>query len=81
MNPKAINLDPSASSPNLSLPDRNLLGLHAVCARVAHMSGAAEYIDQIQDELEDIMVLAQDGSSAKYLDHCLTMVSKSAYVS
>ena len=37
------------------LPDCKLLTLHAVCARVAHLSGAAEVIDELElddDELE-----------------------------
>jgi len=42
-------------------PDPRLLGLHAVCARVAHMFGAAEAIDKAKCDLEDALVLAQDG--------------------
>ncbi|KAF9064412.1 hypothetical protein BDP27DRAFT_1471999, partial [Rhodocollybia butyracea] len=32
--------------PSLSLPDPALLALHATCAKVAHLSGAGEYIDR-----------------------------------
>ena len=53
------------------IPDPQLLGLHAVCARVAHMSGAAEAFDQLDRDVEEIMVLASDGSSAPLLDHVL----------
>ena len=52
-------------------PDPLLLGLHAACARVAHMSGAAEFFDQIERDAEDIMVLAFDGSSAPLLSNLL----------
>ena len=46
--------------------------LHAACARVAHMSGAAEAFDKVERDLEDTLVLAVDGSSAHLLDHLLT---------
>jgi hypothetical protein len=40
------------------------LALHVACAKVAHMSGAA---DTVMRDMEDIKVLAADGSSAKVL--------------
>jgi hypothetical protein len=43
-----------------SLPDPAALSLHAACARVTHLSGAAEYIETVLD----VSVLASDGSSA-----------------
>ena len=54
------------------LPNPQLLNLHAVCARVAHMSGAAEAFDELERDAEEICVLAFDGSSAPLLDHRLT---------
>ncbi len=51
-----------------ALPDPDLIGLHAACARVAHLSGAAEYFDRLERDVEDATVLASDGSSA-YLLH------------
>ena len=63
------------TSPNealLRVPDPQLLALHAACARVAHMSGAAEVFDELERDIEDTRVLAFDGSSAHLLDHCLT---------
>jgi len=56
-------------------PDPELLGLHAVCARVAHMSGAAEVFDELEREVEATRVLAFDGSSARLLNHVLTPLS------
>ena len=35
------------------LPSRDLIGLRAACARVAHMSGAAEQIDQLWHMMEE----------------------------
>ena len=55
-----------------SPPDPLLLGLHAACARVAHMSGAAEFFDQIERDAEDTRVLAFDGSSAPLLSNLLS---------
>jgi hypothetical protein len=54
------------------LPDPFLLALHAMCARVAHMSGAAEFFDQVEWDAEETRVLALDGSSSTLLDHLLT---------
>ncbi|KAF6751188.1 hypothetical protein DFP72DRAFT_816840 [Ephemerocybe angulata] len=48
----------------LELPDPRYLQLHAAICRVAHLSGAAEYIDQHDRDIEDLLVLAPDGSSA-----------------
>ena len=71
------------SSNNLDarLPNPKLLALHAACARVAHMSGAAktfdelecdvedEAFDELERDVEETRVLAFDGSSACLLDH------------
>ncbi|KAG6838199.1 hypothetical protein C0991_001117, partial [Blastosporella zonata] len=51
----------------LRLPDPDLLAIRAVSSRVANMSGAAEHIDQILRDLEDIATLTDDGSMADLL--------------
>jgi len=61
VNPKALETFPGREFP---LPDRKLLTVHAACARVAHMSGAAEYIDKFDRDVEDTLVLSKDGSDA-----------------
>lgn len=43
-------------------PDRKLLALHAMCARVAHMSGAAKFLYKLELDAEDMAVLASNGS-------------------
>ena len=53
------------------LPDPRYLALHAACARVAHLSGAAEYIEMISRDLEDVKVLANNGGSGDLLYHAL----------
>lgn len=41
------------------------------CARIAHLSGAAEHIQTVLWGMEEIHVLAEDGTSAKVLKHAL----------
>lgn len=53
------------------IPDRRLLALHAACARVAHMSGAAEFLDQLFWDAEESRVLLSDGSSVTMLSALL----------
>lgn len=55
----------------LPLPDPRYLRMHATCAKVAHLSGAAEYIDVIFRDMEDTRVLATNGSSAELLSYAL----------
>ena len=57
-----------------ALPNPDLIALHAACARVAHMSGAAEYLDRLERDAEEMTVLASDGSSAHLLHGLLTLV-------
>ncbi|KAI9567170.1 hypothetical protein HD554DRAFT_2220399 [Boletus coccyginus] len=56
-------------------PDPLLLALHATCARVAHMSGAAEFFDQLEWDAEATKVLAFDGSSASLLSNLMSLHS------
>ena len=53
------------------LPNPKLLTLHAACARVVRMSGAAEAIDKLECDVEEMRVLAFDGSSSHLLDHLM----------
>ncbi|KAF8239177.1 hypothetical protein L208DRAFT_119564 [Tricholoma matsutake] len=55
----------------LPVPSPKLLALHAACAKVAHLSGAGEYIDKIDRDVEDLGVLSYDGASSSVLDHAL----------
>ncbi|KAF9011275.1 hypothetical protein BDQ17DRAFT_1420670 [Cyathus striatus] len=57
-----------------SLPSPVYLEIHASCAKVAHLSGAAEYIERITRDFEKMKVLAEDGSSAILLDNALSML-------
>ncbi|KAL5639456.1 hypothetical protein ACGC1H_006826 [Rhizoctonia solani] len=55
----------------LPLPDPRYLALHAACAKVIHMSGAAKPINLILRDTENTPVLSLDGSSAGLLDTLL----------
>ena len=56
----------------LSLPDRRYLEIHAACCKVAHMSGAADYLDKVVRDMEMIGVLAEDGGSADVLAQAIS---------
>jgi hypothetical protein len=57
----------TSTDPTLPLPNREYLKLHAAVCRVAHMSGAAGYLDQEDRDVDRIGVLARDGCSANLL--------------
>jgi len=62
------------NTPDMSkypLPDPRYLAIHAACARVAHLSGAAEYIEMVFRDMEDTKVLANNGGSGEVLYHAL----------
>jgi hypothetical protein len=62
----------------LPLPSPDLLALHAACAQVAHLSGAGEYVDRILEDMEQIDVLAHDGTSSDVLHHALMTLGSRA---
>ncbi|KAL0630826.1 hypothetical protein Q9L58_010318 [Maublancomyces gigas] len=49
--------------PLAPLPSRRLLKLHAACCRMLEMAGAAEYVENLLDDFEELGTLATDGSS------------------
>ncbi|KAG7089804.1 hypothetical protein E1B28_011454 [Marasmius oreades] len=53
------------------LPSPELLAHHASCAKVAHLSGAAEYLDELDRDWDDLPVLAADGRSSNVLNNAL----------
>lgn len=56
----------------LPLPDPRFLDLHAACCKVAQMSGAAEYVDRLVRDLEEMQVLGEDGGSADVLVYAMS---------
>ncbi|KAG5720821.1 hypothetical protein E4T56_gene9696 [Termitomyces sp. T112] len=71
----------AAKGKQLKLPDPVLIAIRAACTRVANLSGAAEQIDQILRDREEMPVLANDGSMAELLSSCLMFTSQAANVS
>jgi hypothetical protein len=61
---------------DLALPNPDYLRIHAACCRVAHLSGAAEQIDKVLEDLEVMRVLSEDGSSAHALSFALQPFSQ-----
>lgn len=53
------------------MPSKDYLALHAACAKVARMSGAAELLDLVDDARGDGDALSPDGGSALILDQVL----------
>ncbi|KAF8548275.1 hypothetical protein OG21DRAFT_1423357 [Imleria badia] len=79
----SIRLVPGGSLPervtfstatDLPLPHPEFLALHALCCEVAWMSGAAEYIMDIERRIGDTKVLAKDGSTVGLLIAVLSAV-------
>ena len=58
-------------SRTLPVPSREYLELHAACARVAHLSAAAEHMDSVIREMEETLVLSSDGDSTAVLEHAI----------
>jgi hypothetical protein len=68
----------TSTDPTLPLPNPEYLKLHAAVCRVAHMCGAADYLDQQDRDFDRTTVLARDGSSANLLASRLKYVSLQA---
>ncbi|KAK7468358.1 hypothetical protein VKT23_002873 [Stygiomarasmius scandens] len=69
---KVLNPDLDVAESDLPLPNPNYLHIHATACKVAHMSGAADYIDLIFRDME-VDVLAEDGTSADLLAGALSL--------
>lgn len=60
---------------HLPVPSPDLLAFHATCCKVAHLSGASEYIDKVWADANEAGVLAADGSSGDILRYLLASLS------
>jgi len=70
--PRQVNF---TTTTDMELPDSRYLKLHAAICRVAHLSGAAGYLEECDREYEERPhVMAYDGSSARMLESRLQMV-------
>ncbi|TDL24412.1 hypothetical protein BD410DRAFT_766854 [Rickenella mellea] len=56
----------------LPVPSPTYLDFHAACAKVANLSGAAEFIDRLDRAIDDITTtLDPNGASTETLEHAL----------
>ncbi|KAI6030236.1 hypothetical protein EDC04DRAFT_2898507 [Pisolithus marmoratus] len=74
---KAANSIPDmvtlSTSTEYALPHPAFLALHALCCEVAWMSGATEYIMDVERRMDQTRVLAKDGSTADVLSAALAL--------
>ena len=63
---------PRPAARHLALPSSRYLEIHPACCKVAHTSGAAEYLDRVMRDAEQIGVLAEDGGSADVLSYAMS---------
>ena len=49
----------------------DLLALHTTCCKIAHLSDAAEYIDEIYRDADELGVLSSNGTSGDILSYML----------
>ena len=54
---------------------RKLLQIHAAVAEVLHMIGAADAVESILRDLDNIQVLSEDGADAQLLSHKLQLIT------
>ena len=57
------------------LPDACSLALHTTCAKVTHLSGAGQYIDDVDRDIDTIPVLAKDRSSGRVLIEAIARIT------
>jgi len=75
-----LKLEPPTPDPvNLPVPSRTYLAIHATCAKVAHLSGAAECIDAFERDMEDRTTLDPNGTSANILDDAIRGLQVAGY--
>ena len=53
-------------------PDPKYLEIHNACCKIAYMPGVTAHINRLEDVLECMCVLAEDGWSSDALSYALT---------
>ncbi|KDR74064.1 hypothetical protein GALMADRAFT_250794 [Galerina marginata CBS 339.88] len=61
------------------VPSPTYLAIHAACAKVAHLSGAAARIDEFYRNMEDGETLDPNGASANMLEHAIFELQVAGY--
>ncbi|SJL15787.1 uncharacterized protein ARMOST_19292 [Armillaria ostoyae] len=60
-----------ATGGKIPLPNRRYFQLHDACAKIFHLSGAGEVVEQVFRDIQDVKVLAEDGGSHNLLSWAL----------
>ena len=66
--PKTVKLFTSSSATDAPLPNSAYLALHAAVCRLVWASARAEELTDVLADLEDVTLLAEDGSSANLIN-------------
>ncbi|PBK69396.1 hypothetical protein ARMSODRAFT_1018811 [Armillaria solidipes] len=69
--PEQVTLMDASASGQIPLPSRRYFQLHDACAKISHLSGAGEVVEQLFRDVEDLRVLAEDGGSSDLLSLAL----------
>lgn len=70
--PERVSLTDASASGQIPLPSRRYFQLHDACAKISHLSGAGEVVEQLFRDVEDLKVLAEDGGSSGLLSLALS---------
>ena len=71
---KIVHITQNDNTPHIPPPSPLFLTLHGSVARVLHLSGRGERLDNILRDYENLKVLREDGSSAEVLELALLML-------
>lgn len=52
-----------ATGGKIPLPSRRYFKLHDACAKIFHLSGAGDVVEQVFRDIQNVNVLAEDGGS------------------
>ncbi len=70
--PERVSLTDASASGQIPHPSRRYFQLHDACAKISHLSGAGEVVEQLFRDIEDLKVLAEDGGSSGLLSLALS---------
>lgn len=63
VNSRVVFKSLSVDDKTIPAPDRRIIELHAACARIAHMSGAAEHLREFFRDTDSIAVMTQPNAA------------------
>ena len=63
INPRVVFRSLSVGDVKIPAPDPRIIALHAACAKVAHTSGAMEYLRELYRDTDSIAVMTQPNAA------------------